>query len=158
MTVSTAARATLAGGLLAAAIGLAASPADAKVPAAGAKLRAAIVEQRAALRALPRAGQSLGPGYKRSLAHVNAALTRLRAAQAALVDAARTTGPLPNADGIQRLLDLALFHDGHAATELGEALWFMARGVSPVNTSAGALRADLRSGLHASTALAKLVG
>jgi hypothetical protein len=149
-------RRTLAGVLLAGAIGTPATPVAAAVPGAPAKVRAAITEQRRALRALPSSGRS-GAGYRQSLAHVRAALNDLVAAERKLATSARETGPLPHGTRIQSLLDIAFARDNHAATQLSEALWLIDRGAPPTNTSVAEIRADLRRTLTACTALAKLV-
>ena len=157
MTVGPPLRTVLVGVLLVAAIGAAATPGGATIPGAAAKVRAAMVQERAALRALPQAGGSSSASYARSLAHVRAATSDLLAVQAALADAARETGTFPHIRSIQGLLDSALAGTGSASTQLSGAVWYIDHGVPAAGTVVTQARSDLRQALTAGTALAKLL-
>ena len=148
-------RAALAGGLALAAISAVAIPADATVPGAAPKMRAAMLQERRALHALPPAS---GRGsYARSLAHANAAVSDLLAVQAAFATAARETGSFPHIATMQRLLDSAIAGSSDAAGGLSHAIWLIDHGAPAGSTVAALARSDLRQALGASTALAKLL-
>ena len=150
-------RAALAGGLLLAAIGAVAIPADATVPGAAVKMRAAIVQERRALHALPQAAGSSHGIYAKPLAHANAAVSDLLAVQAAFATAARETGSFPHIATMQRLLDSAIAGSSDAAQGLSHAIWLTDHGAPADSTTAALARSDLRQALRASTALAKLL-
>ena len=150
-------RVALAGGLLVAAIGAVATPADATVPGAAAKVRAAMVQERRALRALSQAAESGRGSYTRPLAHANAAVSDLLAVQSAFATAARETGLFPHIASMQRLLDSAIAGGSDAAQGLSHALWLIDHGAPAGSTALSQARGDLRQALAASTALAKLL-
>jgi len=158
MTIVPRLRAALVGGLVVAAIGAAATPGEATVPGAAEKARAAMVQERQALHALPQATASGSGSYARPLTHVRAATTDLLAVQAAIADAARATGTFPHIASIQGLLDSALAGTGGASTQLSAAVWYIDHGVPAGSTVVPQARSDLRQALKASTALAKLLG
>jgi hypothetical protein len=157
MTIAPRLRAALVGGLLVAAIGAAATPGEATVPGTAAKLHAAIVQQRSALRALPQTAVSDRGSYARPLAHVRAAVTDLLAVQTALAAAARATGQFPNMARIQELLDTALTESGTASTQLAQAIWYIDHGAPSGTTVAAPARSEVQQALKADTALAKLL-
>jgi hypothetical protein len=149
-------RAALVGGLALAAIGAVTIPADATVPGAAVKMRAAMVQERRALHALPPAAAGRG-SYARSLAHANAAVSDLLAVQAAFATAARETGSFPHIVTMQRLLDSAIAGSSDAAEGLSHAIWLIDHGAPAGSTVAALARSDLRQALAASTSLAKLL-
>ena len=150
-------RAALVGVLVVAAIGVA-SPGEATVPGAAGEIHAAIVQQRSALRALPRTPVSNRGSYTRPLAHVRAAVTDLLAVQSALAAAARATGEFPHMARIQQLLDSALTGCGTVAMQLSQAVWYIDHGAPTGVSVAAQARSQLRRALEDDTALAKLLG
>jgi hypothetical protein len=158
MTVGPPLRPALVGLLLVAAIGAAAAPGRATIPGAAPMIRAALAQQRSALRALPqRPGTNRG-SYTRPLAHVRAAVTDLLAVQSALAAAARATGEFPHMARIQQLLDSALTGNGTVATQLAQAVWYIDHGAPTGVSVAAQARSQLRQVLEDDTALAKLLG
>jgi len=149
-------RAAFVGGLVVAAISAAPFPADATVPGAAVKMRAAMVQERRALHALPPAAAGRG-SYARSLAHANVAVSDLLAVQAAFATAARETGSFPHIATMQRLLDSAIAGSSGAAQGLSHAIWLIDHGAPAGSTVAAQARSDLRQALEASAALAKLL-
>lgn len=156
MTIGPRVRLAAFGVLLVAAIG-AAAPAEAAVPGAAVKLRAAMVQQRRALSALPQTAGSDRGSYARPLTHVRAAVSDLLAVQSALATAAREVGEFPHMRSIQLLLDSALAGSGSASTQLSGVVWYIDHGVPPDSTVASQVRSDLRQALKAGAALAKLL-
>jgi hypothetical protein len=116
-------------------------------------MQAAVVKQRAALRALQQPG---GQSYQRALTNVDAALADLRAAKSALATRARETGTFPNIDAIQQLLDQALGADNIAATLLTEEVLLVRGGAPATTVPIALLRSRLHEALSATTGLAKL--
>ena len=157
MTVGWGLRAALVGGLLVAAIGAVAIPADATVPGAAVKMRAAMVQERRALYALPQAAGSGRGSYARPLDHANAAVSDLLAVQAAFATAARETGLFPHIATMQRLLDSAIAGSSDAAQGLSHAIWLIDHGAPAGGTVAAQARSELRQALKTSTALVKLL-
>jgi hypothetical protein len=125
-------------------------------PSAGASAHSGLLEQRRALAALPVPGASAERSYRRTLVHVDAALSALRAASSALMARARNGEPLPNLAAIQISLDQALGADNIAAALLTGTLEFYGRTPPPSDASVRGLRSVLRRGLTATIALAKL--
>ena len=158
MTVGPPLRPALVGLLLVAAIGAAAAPGRATIPGATPMIRAALVQQRSALRALPQTPGTKRGSYSRPLAHVRAAVTDLLAVQSALAAAARSTGEFPNMTRIQQLLDSALTENGTVATQLAQAVWYIDHGAPTGVSVAAQARSQLRQALKDDTALAKLLG
>ena len=156
MTIAPRRRAALVG-VLVAAVGAAATPGEATVPGTAAKLHAAMVQQRSALRALPQTPGSNRESYARPLAHVRAAVTDLLVVQSALANAARETGEFPNMARIQQLLDTALTASGTASTQLAQAIWYIDHGAPSGVTVAAQARSEIGQALKADTALAKLL-
>ena len=148
-------RAALVGGLVVAAID--AVPAGATVPGAASKMRAAMLQERRALHALPQAGVSRHGIYAPPLAHASAAVSDLLAVQAAFATAARDTGLFPHAAAMQRLLDSAIAGSSEAAQGLSHAIWLIDHGASAGSTVAAQARSELRQALRDSAALAKLL-
>ncbi len=158
MTVGPPLRTAFVGVLLVAAIGAAASPGEATIPGAAAKVHAAIVQQRSALRTLPRTPGSNRGSYSRPLSHVRAAVADLLAVQSALAAVARGTGEFPHMARIQQLLDIALTASGTASTQLAQAIWYIDHGAPSGTTVAAPVRSEVQQALTADTALAKLLG
>ena len=158
MTIAPRRRAALVGGLVVAAIGAAASPGEATIPGTATKVHAAIVQQRSALRALPRTPGSDRGSYARPLSHVRAAVADLLAVQSALAAVARGTGEFPHMARIQQLLDIALTASGTASTQLAQAIWYIDHGAPSGTTVAAPARSEVQQALAADTALAKLLG
>ncbi|MGZ4334532.1 MAG: hypothetical protein ACXVRJ_09710 [Gaiellaceae bacterium] len=159
MTTAPRRRAALVGGLVVAAIGAAASPGEATtIPGAAPKLHAAMVQQRSALRTLPRTPGSDRGSYSRPLSHVRAAVTDLLAVQSALAAVARGTGEFPHMARIQQLLDTALTASGTASTQLAQAIWYIDHGAPSGTTVAAPARSEVQQALTADAALAKLLG
>jgi hypothetical protein len=158
MTIAPRRRAALVGVLVVAAIGAAASPGEATVPGTAAKIHAAIVQQRSALRALPRTAGSDRGSYSRPLSHVRAAVADLLAVQSALAAVARATGAFPHMTRIQQLLDIALTASGTASTQLAQAVWYIDHGAPSGTTVAAPARSEIQQALKADAALAKLLG
>ena len=149
MTVGPPLRSVLVGFLLVAAIGAAAAPGEATtIPGAAVNVRAAMVQERRALRALPQGAGSSSASYARPLAHVHAATSDLLAVQAALADAARATGTFPHITSIQGLLNSALAGTGSASTQLTGAVWYIDHGVPAGSTVVTQARSDLRQALR----------
>ncbi|MGZ4401747.1 MAG: hypothetical protein ACXVRI_02705 [Gaiellaceae bacterium] len=157
MTIAPRRRAALVGGLVVAAIGAAGSPAEATIPGPAAKVHAAIVQQRSALRALPRTAGSDRGSYSRPLSHVRAAVADLLAVQSALAAVARGTGEFPHMARIQQLLDIALTASGTASTQLAQAVWYIDHGAPSGTTVADPARSEVQQALTADEALAKLL-
>ncbi len=158
MTVGPPLRTALVGLLLVAAIGAGAAPGRATIPGATPMIRAALAQQRSALRALPQTPGSNRGSYARPLTHVRAAVTDLLAVQSALAAAARATGEFPNMARIQQLLDSALTGNGTVATQLTQAVWYIDHGAPTGVSVAAQARSQLRQALKDCTALAKLLG
>jgi hypothetical protein len=158
MTVGPPLRTALVGALLVAAIGAAASPGEATIPGTAAKVHAAMVQQRSALRALPKTAVSTRGSYSRPLTHVRAAVADLLAVQSALAAVARATGAFPHMARIQQLLDIALTASGTASTQLAQAIWYIDHGAPSGTTVAAPARSEVQQALAADAALAKLLG
>ena len=158
MTVGPPLRSALVGMLLVAAIGAAAAPGEATIPGTAAKIHAAMVQQRSALRALPRTAGSDRRSYSRPLTHVRAAVADLLAVQSALAAVARGTGEFPHMARMQQLLDIALTASGTASTQLAQAVWYIDHGAPSGTTVADPARSEVQQALTADAALAKLLG